>query len=51
MESLRLQPKCMELLLSTGDSLYFGVRAKVVVYPDNVFVVWLSVAVRYFKLT
>ena len=36
--------------MSKGDSVHFAVRSKLVAYPDNVFVLWLSVAVRYFKL-
>lgn len=38
-------------MLSNGDSVYFGIRTKLVVYPDNIFALWLSIGVRYFKLT
>lgn len=50
MEALKNQARCREILLSKGDSVYFGVRAKLVLFPDNVFALWLSVGVRYFKL-
>jgi hypothetical protein len=33
-----------------GDNVYFGIRSKLVVYPDNVFVLWLSIGVRYYKI-
>jgi len=36
--------------LSKGDSIYFGLRCKVVTFPDNVFGLWISVAVRFYKL-
>ena len=49
MEALKNQVKCREILLTKGDSLYFGVRAKLVLYPDNIFALWLSVAVRFYK--
>lgn len=29
----------------------FGVRAKLVLYPDNIFALWLSVAVRFYKVS
>lgn len=50
MEQLNDQPKCKDILLSKGDSIFFGLRCKLVVFPDNVFALWISLAVRYFKL-
>jgi hypothetical protein len=37
-------------MLSSGDNVYFGIRTKLVVYPDNIFALWLSIGVRFFKL-
>lgn len=38
-------------MLTKGDSVYFGVRAKLVLYPDNVFALWLSVGLRFYKIS
>ncbi len=37
-------------MISKGDSLYFGLRCKVVAQPDNIFALWISLAVRFYKL-
>jgi centrosomal protein CEP76 len=50
METLKSQLKCREILHASGDNVHFGVRAKLVVYPDNVFALWVSVGVRFYKL-
>lgn len=50
MEILKNQQKCREILLASGDSVHFGIRAKLVLYSDNVFALWISIGVRYFKL-
>jgi hypothetical protein len=39
-----------EVLLSRGDSVHLALKTKIVVYPDNYLVVWLSLASRYYKL-
>ncbi len=44
------QPKAKEILNSKGESLFFGIRSKLVVFPDNILALWLSLAVRYYKL-
>lgn len=36
-----------EILLTRGDSVFLALKSKLVTYPDNFFVLWLSVAVRY----
>jgi hypothetical protein len=41
---------CETIISTTGDSVFFAVRAKVVAYPENVFAVWISIAVRYHNL-
>ena len=33
-----------------GDSLFFAVRCKLVVFPDNVFALWVSLAVRFYRI-
>jgi hypothetical protein len=37
-------------MLSKGDNVHFAVRTKIVTYPENIFVLWLSIGVRYYKL-
>ena len=39
-----------DILLSRGDSVHLALKTKVIVYPDNLTVVWLSLASRYYKL-
>ena len=50
MDQLVNQQKCKEILLAKGDSVFFGLRCKLVAFPDNVFALWISVAVRFYKL-
>lgn len=47
---MRSNKTANELMLTRGDSVYFGLKSKLVSYPDNYFVLWLSIAVRYFKI-
>ena len=44
------QPKAKEILNTKGESLFFAVRTKIVVFPDNIFALWLSLAVRYYRI-
>lgn len=47
---LRANKTANELMLTRGDSVFLAIKAKLVAYPDNYFVLWLSLAVRYFKI-
>jgi hypothetical protein len=51
MEKLVDQAKCKDILLSKGDSVNFGLKTKLVVFPDNIFALWISLAVRYYKIS
>ena len=50
MEQLADQPKAKDILNTKGESVYFGVRCKLVVFPDNVFALWVSLAVRFYRI-
>lgn len=50
MDQLLEQPKAKEILNIRGESVYFGVRTKLVVFPDNVFALWISLAIRYYRI-
>ncbi len=36
-----------EIIKSRGDNIYFSLRTKVILYPENVFALWVILAVRY----
>jgi centrosomal protein CEP76 len=44
------QQKAKEILQTKGESLFFAIRTKLVIFPDNIFALWLSLAVRYYRL-
>lgn len=44
------QQKAREILSTKGESVFFGLRTKLVVFPDNVFALWVSLAIRYYRL-
>ena len=50
MNILKANKMSNDILLTRGDSVYLAVRSKVIVYPDNYTVVWLSLASRYYKV-
>lgn len=37
-------------MLAQGDSIYFAIKAKLILYPDNIFALWISLAARYYKI-
>lgn len=39
-----------EIMLARGDAVFMAVKSRLVVYPDNFFVMWVTVAVRYYRL-
>lgn len=38
-------------MLIKGDNVHFAIKCKLIVYPDNIFALWISIGVRYFKIT
>ena len=44
------QQKAREILSTKGESVFFGIRTKLVVFPDNIFALWVSLAIRYYRL-
>jgi centrosomal protein CEP76 len=50
MSQLQDQPKAREILNTRGESVFFGVRTKLVVFPDNIFALWVSLAIRYYRI-
>ena len=36
-----------DVLLSRGDQIKHAVRVKIVPYPENIFAIWVMIAVRY----
>ena len=50
-ETLKNNQKCREIMLSRGDSLAFAVKCKLVLFPENIFALWISIAVRYFRVS
>lgn len=50
MTQLLDQKEARSILLTKGESVFFGVRSKLVVFPDNVFALWISLAIRYYRL-
>ena len=50
MAQLLEQQKAREILITKGESVFFGIRCKLVVFPDNVFALWVSLAIRYYRL-
>lgn len=47
---LKSSQTCEDILKTRGDQVNFGIKCKIVLYPEDFFVVWVSVAVRYFSL-
>jgi hypothetical protein len=50
MAQLLEQQKAREILTTKGESVFFGIRSKLIVFPDNVFALWISLAIRYYRL-
>ena len=50
-EILKNNQKCRDIMLAKGDSLTFAVKCKLTLFPENVFALWISIAVRYFKVS
>ena len=46
-QSLRRSHVCTDILEADGAHVRFAVRAKVVLFPEDVVAVWLMVAVQY----
>eukprot|EP01017_Pseudomicrothorax_dubius_P028424 TRINITY_DN3372_c0_g1_i6.p1 TRINITY_DN3372_c0_g1~~TRINITY_DN3372_c0_g1_i6.p1 ORF type:complete len:215 (+),score=41.33 TRINITY_DN3372_c0_g1_i6:19-663(+) len=48
--ALKNAPKCDEIMRTKGDQVYFAIKVRIVPYPEKIFALWISVAVRYLSI-